>query len=160
MPFSSLRFGPPRPARGADPSTATAAAALVVALFAVQADQTRDRPAAERDRAREIAHVLAAPDARAGSGRDARGGTIGVIASVSERSAVVTLGGYGNPPNGGVRQLWLVRPGAQPRSLGFFESGAPLVVSDLGVSATSLAVTAESDGDRRSPPPGRSSNSP
>ncbi|GAA3503891.1 anti-sigma factor [Streptomyces prasinosporus] len=128
-------------------ATATAAAALVVAsLFAVQADRTRDRLDAERDRSREIAHVLAAPDARASSGRDARGRTIGVIASVSEGSAVVTLGGYDDPPNGRVRQLWLVRPDAEPRSLGLFEGDAPLVASGLEGSATSLAVTVEPDG--------------
>ncbi|MET8219044.1 anti-sigma factor [Streptomyces hirsutus] len=133
-------------------ATATAAAALVVAaLFAVQANRTQDQLAAERDRAREIAHVLAAPDARASSGRDARGGTIGVIASASERSAVVTLGGYDNPPNGRVRQLWLMRPGAQPRSLGLFESDAPLVASDLDISATSLAVTVEPGGGSPQP---------
>ncbi|MFI8305664.1 anti-sigma factor domain-containing protein [Streptomyces sp. NPDC085927] len=133
-------------------ATATAAAALVVAaLFAVQANRTQDQLTAERDRAREIAHVLAAPDARASSGRDARGGTIGVIASASERSAVVTLGGYDNPPNGRVRQLWLMRPGAQPRSLGLFESDAPLVASDLDISATSLAVTVEPGGGSPQP---------
>ncbi|MFE7812172.1 anti-sigma factor domain-containing protein [Streptomyces sp. NPDC057433] len=133
-------------------ATATAAAALVVAaLFAVQENRTQDQLTAERDRAREIAHVLAAPDALAGSGRDARGGTIGVIASASERSAVVTLGGYGNPPNGRVRQLWLMRPGVQPRSLGLFEGDVPLVASGLDASATSLAVTVEPDGGSPQP---------
>ncbi|GAA2554928.1 MULTISPECIES: anti-sigma factor [Streptomyces] len=128
-------------------ATATAAAALVVAsLFAVQADRTQDRLDAERDRSREIAHVLAAPDVRASSGRDARGRTIGVIASASEGSAIVTLGGYDDPPNGRVRQLWLMRPGAGPRSLGLFESDTPLVASGLEESATSLAVTVEPDG--------------
>ncbi|CAL9609022.1 anti-sigma factor [Streptomyces sp. enrichment culture] len=133
-------------------ATATAAAALVVAsLFAVQADRTRDRLDAERDRSREIAHVLAAPDARAGSGRDARGRTIAVIASVSEGSAVVTLGGYDDPPNGRVRQLWLMGPDAGPRSLGLFEGDTPLVASGLGRSATSLAVTVEPDGGSPQP---------
>ncbi|MGY3200744.1 anti-sigma factor [Streptomyces sp. TE5632] len=133
-------------------ATATAAAALVVAsLFAVQADRTQDELNAERDRSREIAHVLAAPDARASSGRGAAGGTIGVIASVSAGSAVVTLGGYGNPPNGRVRQLWLMRPGAEPRSLGLFEADTPLVASDLDTSATSLAVTVEPDGGSPQP---------
>ncbi|GAA3307438.1 hypothetical protein GCM10020295_66290 [Streptomyces cinereospinus] len=97
-------------------ATATAAAALVVAaLFAVQADRTGRELAAERDRAREIAHVLAAPDARAATGRDAGGRTIGgrtigVIASASAGRAVVTLHGYGDPPGGRVHQLWLMRP--------------------------------------------------
>ncbi|MEU0195400.1 anti-sigma factor [Streptomyces afghaniensis] len=133
-------------------ATATAAAALVVAsLFAVQADRTRDQLTAERDRSREIAHVLAAPDARASSGRDGRGRTIGVIASASEGSAVVTLGGYGAPPGGRVHQLWLMRPGAQPRSLGLIEGDTPLVATDLGTSATSLAVTVEPSGGSPQP---------
>jgi anti-sigma-K factor RskA len=128
-------------------ATATAAAALVVAsLFAVQANRTQEELTAERDRSREIAHVLAAPDARAGSGRDARGRTIGVIASATEGSAVVTLGGYGVPAGGRVHQLWLMRPGAQPRSLGLFDGDTPLVATGLGTSATSLAVTVEPAG--------------
>jgi anti-sigma-K factor RskA len=127
-------------------ATATAAAALVVAaLFAVQAGHTRDRLDAERDRSRDIARVLAAPDARATTGRDARGHTIGVIASASEGQAVVTLSGYGAPPSGRVRQLWLTRPGAQPRSLGLFSADTPLVASGLTGSAASLAVTVEPD---------------
>ena len=133
-------------------ATATAAAALVVAsLFAVQANRAQDRLTAEQDRSREIAHVLAAPDARAGSGRDGRGRTIGVIASATEGSAVVTLGGYGAPAGGRVHQLWLMRPGAQPRSLGLFERDTPLVATGLGTSATSLAVTVEPAGGSAQP---------
>ncbi|MFF9120968.1 anti-sigma factor domain-containing protein [Streptomyces massasporeus] len=133
-------------------ATATAAAALVVAsLFAVQANRTQDRLTAEQDRSREIAHVLAAPDARASSGRDGRGRTIGVVASATEGSAVVTLGGYGTPAGGRVHQLWLMRPGAQPRSLGLFEGDTPLVATGLGTSATSLAVTVEPGGGSPQP---------
>ncbi|GAB2886044.1 anti-sigma factor [Streptomyces deserti] len=133
-------------------ATATAAAALVVAsLFAVQANRTQDQLNAERAQAREIAHVLAAPDARASSGRDARGSTIGVIASASEGRAVVTLGGHDAPPGGRVHQLWLMRPGAQPRSLGLFDGDTPLVASGLERSATSLAVTVEPDGGSPQP---------
>ncbi|GGY09479.1 anti-sigma factor [Streptomyces djakartensis] len=133
-------------------ATATAAAALVVAsLFAVQANQARDELTAERDRSREIAHVLSAPDARASNGRDGRGRTIGVIASATEGSAVVTLGGYNAPPGGRVHQLWLMRPGAQPRSLGLFQGDTPLVATGLGTSATSLAVTVEPAGGSPQP---------
>ncbi|MEU2063383.1 anti-sigma factor [Streptomyces sp. NPDC013455] len=133
-------------------ATATAAAALVVAsLFAVQAHRTEDRLAAEQDRAREIAHVLAAPDARAASGEDARGRSIGVIASVSEREAVVTLSGYGTPAGGRVHQLWLMRPRAQPRSLGLLGGDTPLVAKGLDPSSTSLAVTVEPDGGSAHP---------
>ncbi|MEU6776160.1 anti-sigma factor [Streptomyces sp. NPDC046759] len=133
-------------------ATATAAAALVVAsLFAVQAQRNQDRLDAERSRAREIAHVLAAPDARATTGKDARGRGIGVIASASEKEAVVTLSGYGTPPGGHVHQLWLVRPGAGPRSLGLFAGDTPLVAKDLDTSSTSLAVTIEPGGGSAQP---------
>ncbi|MEU6810752.1 anti-sigma factor [Streptomyces sp. NPDC046831] len=133
-------------------ATVTAAAALVVAaLFAVQAQRTQDRLDAERDRAREIAHVLTASDARAATGRDTRGGSIGVIASAQEGRAVVTLSGYGTPPGGRVRQLWLMRPGARPQSLGLFDADTPLVASGLTRSATSLAVTVEPDGGSEQP---------
>lgn len=115
-PSQALPNGAPRgraahgPARARTPrfrpllaplSTATAAAALVVAsLFAVQATQTQDKLDQERAQAREIAHVLAAPDARATSERDAQGRGIGAVASASERRAVVTLSGLGTPSGG------------------------------------------------------------
>ncbi|MFF4273828.1 anti-sigma factor domain-containing protein [Streptomyces sp. NPDC001536] len=133
-------------------ATATAAAALVVAsLFAVQANDTRDQLNAERARASEIAHVLAAPDARASTGKDAQGRGIGVVASASEGKAVVTLSGYDDIPADRVNQLWLMRPGAQPRSLGLFDADTPLVTSGLDKSATSLAVTVEPDGGSPQP---------
>ncbi|WP_328503791.1 anti-sigma factor [Streptomyces sp. NBC_00457] len=133
-------------------ATATAAAALVVAsLFAVQANQTQDQLDAQRAQAREIAHVLAAPDARSSTGRDAQGRSIGVVASASEGSAVVTLSGYGDLPSGRVNQLWVMRPDEQPRSLGLFEGDTPLVAAGLEKSATSLAVTVEPDGGSEQP---------
>ncbi|MDQ0402913.1 anti-sigma factor [Streptomyces sp. NPDC000349] len=128
-------------------ATVTAAAALVVAsLFAVQADRTRDELDTARDREREIAHVLAAPDARATSDTDDRGRGIGVVASAAEGRAVVTLSGYGEPSGDRVHQLWLMRPGAGPRSLGLLDGDTPLIASGLNRSATSLAVTVEPRG--------------
>ncbi|MFC3577319.1 anti-sigma factor [Streptomyces yaanensis] len=133
-------------------ATATAAAALVVAaLFAVQATRTQDTLDAERAQAREIAHVLAAPDARATSDRDAKGQGIGVVASASEGRAVVTLSGLGALPGGRVHQLWLMRPNVRPRSLGLFQGDTPLVARGLSKSATSLAVTVEPGGGSPQP---------
>ncbi|MFI5553050.1 anti-sigma factor domain-containing protein [Streptomyces sp. NPDC051738] len=133
-------------------ATATAAAALVVAsLFAVQADRTQDQLDAQRAQASEIANVLGASDARATAGEDAKGRTIGVVASASEGRAVVTLSGYGELPSGRVHQLWEMRPDVQPRSLGLFDGDTPLVASGLGTSATSLAVTVEPDGGSPQP---------
>ncbi|MFF3613935.1 anti-sigma factor domain-containing protein [Streptomyces sp. NPDC002580] len=128
-------------------ATTTAAAALVVAaLFAVQATQVRDDLNRERAQAREIAHVLAAPDARATGDRDSRGRGIGVVASAELRSAVVTVSGLGTPPGGRVHQLWLMRPDGKPRSLGLFDGDTPLVADGLNTEATSLAVTVEPGG--------------
>ncbi|EKX65487.1 anti-sigma factor [Streptomyces ipomoeae] len=133
-------------------ATATAAAALVVAsLFAVKANQTQDQLNAERAQSREIAHVLSAPDAEATSERDARGNGIGVIASAEEGSAIVTLSGFDDLPNGRVHQLWLMRPDVQPRSLGLFDGDTPLVTSGLNTDVTSLAVTVEPDGGSPQP---------
>jgi anti-sigma-K factor RskA len=133
-------------------ATATAAAALVVAsLFAVQANRTQDELDAQKAQASEIAHVLQAADAAATRGQDAQGRTIGVIASASAGRAVVTLSGYSAPPSGRVRQLWLMRPNEQPRSLGLFAADTPLVATGLDKSATSLAVTVEPDGGSPQP---------
>lgn len=133
-------------------ATATAAAALVVAsLFAVQANRIQDQLAAERAQASEIAHVLAAPDARATSDRDAEGHRIGVIASAEEGSAIVTLSGFESLRGGEVHQLWLMRPDVQPRSLGLFDGDTPLVTNEMNTDATSLAVTVEPDGGSPQP---------
>jgi anti-sigma-K factor RskA len=133
-------------------ATATAAAALVVAsLFAVQATQTQDTLDQERAQAREIAHVLAAPDARATSARDAEGHGVAVVASASERRAVVTPSGLGTPVGGRVHQLWLMRPHVQPRSLGLFDGDTPLVTGGLNTDAKSLAVTIEPPGGSQQP---------
>ncbi|MFK4112649.1 anti-sigma factor domain-containing protein [Streptomyces sp. NPDC002176] len=133
-------------------ATVTAAAALVVAaLFGVQAHRTGERLAAEQARARDIAHVLAAPDARTTGGTDARGRALAVIASPSEGRAVVTLSGYGTPSGGRVHQLWLTRPGAQPRSLGVLTGDTPLVAKGLDKSSASLAVTVEPNGGSTHP---------
>ncbi|MEU3663000.1 anti-sigma factor [Streptomyces sp. NPDC032940] len=133
-------------------ATVTAAASLVVAaLFGVQAGRTQDRLDTARDRAREIAHVLSAPDARAAGGTDDRGRGVTVVASASEGRAVVTLRGYGEPPGGRVHQLWLLRPGAGPRSLGLFDGDTPLIASRLDRSSTSLAVTVEPGGGSSRP---------
>ncbi|MFR9799429.1 anti-sigma factor domain-containing protein [Streptomyces sp. MS06] len=149
----SARSRAPRPRPLAVPfATATAAAALVVAaLFAVQADRTQGRLDAERARSDGIAEVLAAPDARAATGSDDRGHALSVVASAETGSAVVTLSGYGDPPPGRVRQLWLVRPGARPRSLGLLDGDTPLVATGLQQTATSLAVTVEPDGGSLQP---------
>ncbi|MFH8491708.1 anti-sigma factor [Streptomyces longisporoflavus] len=120
-------------------------------FFALQLTRAEDRLDRERAEAREIAHVLAAPDARATGERDAWGRGIGVVASESRRRAVVSVTGLGAPPPGRVHQLWLVRPAATPRSLGLLDGETPVIVSGVGAPGRSLAVTIEPDGGSKRP---------
>ncbi|KAA0931410.1 anti-sigma factor [Streptomyces apricus] len=132
-------------------STTAAAALVVAALFGVQASRTQDRLDQERAQAREITHVLAAPDARAVTGRDAKGRGLGVVASASQRAAVVTGAGLGSPADDRVHQLWLMRPEGKPRSLGLLDGDTPLIATGLNPDATSLAVTVEPSGGSPQP---------
>jgi anti-sigma-K factor RskA len=50
-----------------------------------------------------------------------------------------------------VHQLWLMRPHAQPRSLGLMARDTPLVAKGLEKSSASLAVTVEPDGGSPQP---------
>ncbi|MFI8932834.1 anti-sigma factor domain-containing protein [Streptomyces sp. NPDC053474] len=126
-------------------------ALVAVGLLALALVRTDGELSDERAAAREIAHVLAAPDARASTGRDARGRGIGVVASHAERRAVVSVRGLGRPPDGRAHQLWVMRAGAAPRSLGLLDGETPVVAKDLSTRAKSLAVTIEPDGGSARP---------
>ncbi|MFZ3556491.1 anti-sigma factor [Streptomyces sp. BH055] len=129
---------------------ATGAGALTVAaLFAVQLERTSDRLDAQRAAAREVARVLAAPDAGA-----VRADGLNVVASPERGSAVITVTGLRAPPRGRVHQLWLMEPSAPPRSLGLLPDGGsdtPVVATGLTPDASSLAVTTEPDGGSERP---------
>ncbi|MGW0906350.1 anti-sigma factor [Streptomyces sp. NPDC002853] len=149
---------PPRRAPGAESAPPRARTLLVAvgsftalvlvacAVFALQLVRTDRRLDAERAEAREIAHVLAAPDARASGTADAWGRGINVVMSESRRRAVVTVTGLGAPPRGRAHQLWLLRPAARPRSLGLLDGETPVIAAGLRGSTASLAVTTEPDG--------------
>ncbi|MFG2498839.1 anti-sigma factor [Streptomyces sp. NPDC048441] len=130
---------------------AAALALAASAILAVQLIRTDDRLDQERANAREMTHVLAAPDARATGDRDARGRGINIVASESRRRAVVTVTGLGGPPQGRVHQLWLLRPASGPRSLGLLKGETPVIVAGLSASASSLAVTTEPGGGSKRP---------
>lgn len=137
---------PPRTRTLLVPLAASALALVACAVLAVQLARTDDRLDRERAAAREIAHVLAAPDARATGEHDARGRGINVVASESRRRAVVTVVGLDGPPRGRVHQLWLMRPGSEPRSLGLLDGETPVLATGLSAATSSLAVTTEPDG--------------
>ncbi|MFJ9089085.1 MULTISPECIES: anti-sigma factor [unclassified Streptomyces] len=129
---------------------ATGAGALTVAaLFAVQLERTSDRLDEQRAAAREVAAVLAAPDASA-----VRADGLNVVASPERGSAVITVTDLEAPPRGKAHQLWLMEPSAPPRSLGVLPedgSDTPVVASGLTPDASSLAVTTEPDGGSERP---------
>ncbi|MGW7081165.1 anti-sigma factor [Streptomyces sp. NPDC054866] len=124
------------------------AASAILAVQLVRSDARLDR---ERAEAREIAHVLAAPDARASGKRDAWGRGINVVASESRRRAVVSVAGLRAPPEGRAHQLWLLRPASAPRSVGLLDGETPVIATGLSASAASLAVTVEPDGGSERP---------
>ncbi|MBO1331941.1 anti-sigma factor domain-containing protein [Streptomyces sp. VRA16 Mangrove soil] len=151
----------PAPPPGAAPAARRpllvplAAGAAVLALIAavllgVELTRTQDRLDARQAEAREIAHVLAAPDARA-----VRGDGIAVVASSRRHSAVITVTDLAPPPRGRDHQLWVLPKGSgPPRSLGVLpDSGSdtPLLATGLTSDASSLAVTTEPDGGSRHP---------
>ncbi|MFI7342591.1 anti-sigma factor domain-containing protein [Streptomyces sp. NPDC050085] len=131
-----------------------AAGAAVLALVAavllgVELTRTQDRLDAQRSEAREIAHVLAAPDARA-----ARDTGLSVVASPALHSAVITVTDLTAPPPGKEHQLWVMSASAPPRSLGVLPDqgpDTPLLASGLTPGASSLAVTTEPDGGSARP---------
>ncbi|MGW6022829.1 anti-sigma factor [Streptomyces sp. NPDC055099] len=129
----------------------TALALAASAVFALQLVRSDRRLDEERAEAREIAHVLAAPDARTGGSQDAWGRGINVVTSESRRRAVVTVTGLGAPPRGRTHQLWLLRPASRPRSLGLLDGETPVIAAGLRGSTASLAVTTEPDGGSEGP---------
>ncbi|MEB3961885.1 anti-sigma factor, partial [Streptomyces kunmingensis] len=142
----------PRPRRPLLVPLAAGAAvlALVAAvLLGAELTRTQDRLDAQESESREIAHVLAAPDARA-----ARAEGLSVIASAALRDAVITVTDLSAPPPGRDHQLWLMSASAPPRSLGVLPdqgSDTPLLATDLTSGSSSLAVTTEPDGGSQSP---------
>jgi anti-sigma-K factor RskA len=92
------------------------------------------------DTARAVAAVLSAPDAQAGSRPANGGGTVTVIVSRTQRSAVVTAADLPPLPPSEVYQLWLLDP-AGVRSAG-------LIAATQHGSTTPLLAAGVRAGDR------------
>jgi anti-sigma-K factor RskA len=99
-----------------------AAAAAVLVLVVGGASMYRD-VADERDRARELAAALAAPDARTVQlertpAADGDGGVLRVVWSPGADAAVVVGAGLPDPGDGRVYELWAIADdGPQPAGL-------------------------------------------
>lgn len=98
-----------------------AAAAVLLVVLGGAGLLVRDL-AAERDEARELAVVLAAPDARFVPLEGSEGVRLRVVWSPSARGAVVVGSGLEDPGPGRVYELWAIGDDG-PRSAGLFEPG-------------------------------------
>ncbi|RAJ78824.1 anti-sigma-K factor rskA [Streptomyces sp. PsTaAH-137] len=119
------------------------------ALLGVELTRVQDRLDARRTEAREIAHVLAAPDARF-----TRGEGLSAVAPARWDGAVITVTGLSDPPPGRDHQLGVPEGSGPPRSLGVLPgrgSDTPYLASGLTSDASSLSVTAEPDGGSKRP---------
>ena len=101
---------------------------------------------------KQIAAVLAAPDARLHSATATGGGQVTVVSSHSLNEAVAVLGKLPSPGADHAYQLWVIRDGS-PRSAGVLaagSTGATELVSGIR-GAQLIGVTREPAGGSRTP---------
>ncbi|MGK5678992.1 anti-sigma factor [Actinoplanes sp. URMC 104] len=132
----------------------TAAAAAVVAaagvgttVYVVQDQRVRDQRAIAEQAQAEIGRVraiLAAPDVELREQAVSTGGRVTVATSRLHNAGVVMLAANA-APEGRVYQLWTVRPGGGPQSVGVLHEGqeADVVVLDGLPGASDVGVTVE-----------------
>jgi anti-sigma-K factor RskA len=136
-------------------SAAVAAVSLAaVAVLAVLQVRVQDQLDSARARQSAVAAVLGAPDASAGSGLAAGGGTVTVVLSRGRDEAVVTAAGMPALPGAEVYQLWLMGPGGT-RSAGLLpaeQGGRTDPVLAAGISpGDRLGITVEPAGGTARP---------
>lgn len=92
-------------------ATAIGAVAAVVALIlGIMNASTERQLTQERAQSRQIAAVLAAPDARIVARHTASGGIATVVVSAQRRAVIITTAGLPTLPGGEVYELWLMGP--------------------------------------------------
>ncbi|WP_327085194.1 anti-sigma factor [Nonomuraea sp. NBC_01738] len=124
---------------------AVAAAAAAVALGVLYG-----HGAAELDRQREIAEVVAAPDVVAVREEVRGGGSATVIWSRTRRRLVLSTDGLPKPPGRKVYEVWLMgADGARPA--GFVGAGAGVMVAGPRDDDSGLGVTLEPEGGSDAP---------
>ncbi|MFD9538785.1 anti-sigma factor domain-containing protein [Streptomyces sp. NPDC060022] len=156
----SGRAGAPAGRAGRWSTYALAACVAAAAAFggvAVWQNQVAQDARQEADRAQQqneqLAQVLAAPDARTGSGALDGGARGAVVVSQSENRAVFLASGLARPPGGKVYQLWFNDDGTM-RSAGLMDPSAPsdAVLLDGPVDgASGMGITVEPAGGSEQP---------
>jgi anti-sigma-K factor RskA len=127
--------------------------AAAVALGVIQAS-TQHRLDSTLAYSREIASVLAAPDARITAARTSVGGTTIAVVSHDQRQLVFTSSGLPELPSSKVYQLWLLGPGTA-RSAGLLPPASggktPPVLASGVRTDDKVGVTVEPAGGTSSP---------
>ncbi len=126
---------------------------LAVVLGGVAANQYREL-SEMRQNEREVALVLAAPDARTTSAQPAEGVSVSVVTSHSRGRLVFSAEGLDRLDDEDY-QLWLARPGGSVRSAGILAvdsdgSARPLVATGAD-EAEGVAMTVEPEGGSPQP---------
>lgn len=142
---------------------ASVALAAVGGVAVWQHESARDarRQAAQaerqdRQRAQEIARVLAAPDAKSARGEPLHGGGTGaVVVSHRENRAVFVGSGMPRPPRGRDYQLWF-QDGHSMRSAGLMDASGhgpdrAVLLRGSVDDASGMGVTVEPEGGSRQP---------
>jgi anti-sigma-K factor RskA len=127
-------------------SAACLVLAVVLGVATLRAERTKDRAEALN---REIAAVMAAPDARTVTAPVRPGGSGTVVASRSLGKAVVVMAGLPRLTSSRTYELWLMGP-RPPRPVGTMRPPAegrprPVLATGLG-DATQIGVTVEPAG--------------
>ncbi|MFK4087720.1 anti-sigma factor domain-containing protein [Kribbella sp. NPDC020789] len=130
---------------------ALAAAALVIAgAGGVAVDQYRDKNAAIQAN-KQLAAVLAQPDAKTSHGSVSGGGEATVVMSARADAAVVVLHDLRKPPSGKVWQMWLMDASQKARSIGLTSGDITTVVQGNVVGQTTFGLTEEPAGGSPKP---------
>jgi anti-sigma-K factor RskA len=139
-----------------------AAAAVLLGVVAVRADEQRDAALAElaglRAQYQAVTQLAAAPDARGTTGVGVNGGTAFVLASAAWDRAVLLVSDLPAPPPGHTYQAWLIEAG-HPRSVGLLVSRSnpagraePLMFGFGGLAgASKIGLTVEPAGGSPQP---------
>ncbi|GAB3932968.1 anti-sigma factor [Kribbella albertanoniae] len=130
---------------------ALAAAALVIAgAGGVAVDQYREKNAAVEVN-RQMAAVLAQPDAKTSHGGITGGGQATVVRSARADAVVVVLHDLRKPPSGKVWQLWLMDASQKARSIGLTSGDLATVIQGGVVGQTTFGLTEEPRGGSPAP---------
>ncbi|MEU8891994.1 anti-sigma factor [Streptomyces sp. NPDC048442] len=157
----TVRRTPPRTRYGRSASrfalAACVAAAAAFGGIAVWqhevAKDARQQAQAVQGRAEALAAVLAAPDAKVGTGRLAEGASGTVVVSRSRNQAAFVASGMPEPPAGKVYQLWF-NDGGSMRAAGLMNPAArtdAVLLSGPVGKASGMGITVEPAGGSAAP---------